>query len=112
MRRVWFLIAGLALLGGALGCHHTAGYCDCVCLPVTCVYGPLGTPAHPSALAPAPVGETVIAPGASLPNGHPVAPPNGHPAPPPNGHPAPPPATPEAAPKPTPDVPDNVKAEK
>jgi hypothetical protein len=29
MRRLYPLVAGVALLGAALGCHHTAGYCDC-----------------------------------------------------------------------------------
>jgi hypothetical protein len=29
MRKLWLTLAGAALLGGVVGCHHTCGYCDC-----------------------------------------------------------------------------------
>jgi hypothetical protein len=60
MRRGWFLITGVGLFAGALGCH-TAGRCDCTCLPNTCVYGPMGTPAGAPVLA----GTVTVAPAAS-----------------------------------------------
>lgn len=43
--RVRNIVAGLGLLCGAVGCHHTAGFCDCS-PPITpcCIYG-----LHPAA---------------------------------------------------------------
>ncbi len=56
MRRLLLvLLAGVGLLVGGLGCHHTAGVCDCAGIegPSCCTYGALhsagtygGVPAH------------------------------------------------------------------
>jgi hypothetical protein len=40
MRRLLPLLTALSLLGPVLGCHHTAGCCDCDTCNDTCSYGP------------------------------------------------------------------------
>ena len=76
MRGLWFAITGGALLGATLGCHHTAGMCDCDWGPgaPSCVsYSPgydgsippgfMPPPGVPgAALAPAPVGVPLAPP--------------------------------------------------
>ncbi len=74
MRRVITSLAALGLLGAVLGCHHTAGMCDCDLYHDPCAgYGPgYGE----VAAAPLP-GGAAIAPlpaAAPLPGGAPLAP--------------------------------------
>jgi hypothetical protein len=55
MRRTFVLLAGLGLMSLALGCHHTAGMCDCEGPGNPCVYGGCGIGHGPGPIAaPAP----------------------------------------------------------
>jgi hypothetical protein len=43
MRRLLSSLAALGLVSVVLGCHHTAGMCDCDICNDMCTYGPAGT---------------------------------------------------------------------